>query len=74
MTSAFDSWADFFAMGGYAFYVWLALAMTLIPLAVLAGYTVLQHRMILRAVAQQHTREARRQAQRNNRGHHEFET
>ncbi|MCK8383889.1 heme exporter protein CcmD, partial [Erwinia amylovora] len=24
MTPALSSWPDFFAMGGYAFYVWLA--------------------------------------------------
>ena len=27
MTTAFASWSDFFAMGGYAFYVWLAVAL-----------------------------------------------
>ncbi|EAM3958497.1 heme exporter protein CcmD, partial [Salmonella enterica] len=24
MSPAFSSWSDFFAMGGYAFFVWLA--------------------------------------------------
>ncbi|EDU9328486.1 heme exporter protein CcmD, partial [Salmonella enterica subsp. enterica] len=24
MRTAFSSWSDFFAMGGYAFFVWLA--------------------------------------------------
>ena len=28
MTPAFASWNEFFAMGGYAFFVWLAVAMT----------------------------------------------
>ncbi|MCL9322220.1 heme exporter protein CcmD [Salmonella enterica subsp. enterica serovar Enteritidis] len=28
MSPAFSSWSDFFAMGGYAFFVWLAVAMT----------------------------------------------
>ncbi|MBS2693627.1 heme exporter protein CcmD, partial [Salmonella enterica subsp. enterica serovar 1,4,[5],12:i:-] len=32
MNAAFDSWPAFFAMGGYAFYVWLAVAVTLISL------------------------------------------
>lgn len=40
-------------MGGYAFYVWLAVAMTVAPLAALALHTVLQRRAILRGVAQQ---------------------
>ena len=35
MTPAFASWSDFFAMGGYALYVWLAVAMSVIPLVVL---------------------------------------
>ena len=28
MTPAFASWNEFFAMGGYAFFVWLAVVMT----------------------------------------------
>ncbi|MDN8599459.1 heme exporter protein CcmD [Citrobacter sp. S2-9] len=62
MTSAFASWSDFFAMGGYAFYVWLAVVMTLIPLVALVLHTALQHRAILRGVAQQNAREARMRA------------
>ena len=27
MTPAFASWNEFFAMGGYAFFVWLAVVM-----------------------------------------------
>ena len=49
MTPAFASWSDFFAMGGYALYVWLAVAMSVIPLVVLvllalllAGWTLRQ--------------------------------
>ncbi|ECC9488260.1 heme exporter protein CcmD [Salmonella enterica subsp. enterica] len=55
MSPAFSSWSDFFAMGGYAFFVWLAVAMTVAPL-------VLQRRAILRGVAQQRAREARMRA------------
>lgn len=46
-------------MGGYAFFVWLAVAMTVVPLAL---HTVLQRRAILRGVAQQRAREARMRA------------
>lgn len=53
-------------MGGYAFFVWLAVAMTVAPLALLALHTVLhtvlQRRAILRGVAQQRAREARMRA------------
>ncbi|EBH8867994.1 heme exporter protein CcmD [Salmonella enterica subsp. enterica serovar Ohio] len=69
MSPAFSSWSDFFAMGGYAFFVWLAVAMTVAPLALLALHTallalhtVLQRRAILRGVAQQRAREARMRA------------
>ncbi len=51
VSPAFSSWA-IFAMGGYAFFVWLAVAMTVAPLALLALHTVLQRRAILRGVAQ----------------------
>ena len=56
MNSAFTSWADFFAMGGYALYVWLSVAFTLGPLALLALDSWLQHRRVLREI----TREQRR--------------
>ncbi|MBC6557152.1 heme exporter protein CcmD [Citrobacter braakii] len=62
MTPAFASWSDFFAMGGYALYVWLAVAMTLIPMVALVLHSALQHRAILRGVAQQRAREARMRA------------
>ncbi|EAM9124408.1 heme exporter protein CcmD [Salmonella enterica subsp. enterica serovar Dublin] len=58
MSPAFSSWSDFFAMGGYAFFVWLAVAMTVAPLALLVLHTVLQRRAILRGRA----REARMRA------------
>lgn len=59
MNSAFASWDDFFVMGGYAFYVWLAVIMTLLPLAILALQSWYQHRAILRALAEQQIREIR---------------
>lgn len=59
VSPAFSSWSDFFAMGGYAFFVWLAVAITVAPLAL---HTVLQRRAILRGVAQQQAREARMRA------------
>ncbi len=48
-------------MGGYAFFVWLAVAMTVAPLVLLALHTVLQRRAILRGVAQQRMRAAQAQ-------------
>ncbi|EDJ6059358.1 heme exporter protein CcmD [Salmonella enterica] len=45
MSPAFSSWSDFFAMGGYAFFVWLAVAMTVAPLALLALQRAREARM-----------------------------
>ena len=39
MTPAFSSVAAFLAMGGYAFYVWLAVAATLLIFGVLTLHT-----------------------------------
>ena len=38
MTSAFHSWSDFWQMGGYAFYVWLAVAVTALSLLVVVWH------------------------------------
>ncbi|POU73610.1 heme exporter protein CcmD [Leclercia sp. LSNIH6] len=57
MNSAFASWADFFAMGGYALYVWLSVAFTLGPLALLALESWRQHRRLMRAIAREQRRE-----------------
>lgn len=59
MNSAFTNWADFFSMGGYAFYVWLAVAMTVIPLLALVVHTVSQQRIILKEAGRQQAREQR---------------
>lgn len=64
MTSAFASWSDFFAMGGYAFYVWLAVLMTIIPMAMLIVHSAMQHHTILRDIARQRAREVRMRAER----------
>ncbi len=51
-------------MGGYAFYVWLAVALTVLPLAALVAHSATLHRVILRDIARQRAREARRRAAR----------
>ncbi|HEY3591183.1 MAG TPA: heme exporter protein CcmD [Buttiauxella sp.] len=68
MSSAFSSWADFFAMGGYAFYVWLAVVLSFIPLLVLVVYTRMQRRTILQAVMRQQAREKRIKAAQQTKG------
>ncbi|UEM41174.1 heme exporter protein CcmD [Pectobacterium aquaticum] len=60
MNIAFTSWQDFFAMGGYAFYVWLAVVLTLLPLSVLVGHTLLSRRALLSDIRRQQAREQRK--------------
>ncbi|MEH6452198.1 MAG: heme exporter protein CcmD [Psychromonas sp.] len=47
---AFSSIADFFAMGGYGFYVWLAYGISLLSLAILIINTVVKRKQILNNV------------------------
>ncbi|MGE9553029.1 heme exporter protein CcmD [Erwinia amylovora] len=59
MTPAFTSWQAFFAMGGYAFYVWLAVVCTLIALGGLVVHTVIQRQQLLGEIRQRQSRERR---------------
>ncbi|TQI81501.1 heme exporter protein D [Serratia fonticola] len=59
MSAAFDSWQAFFAMGGYAFYVWLAVAATLLSLLGLFIHTLWQRKQLLAEVSRQASRERR---------------
>lgn len=61
MTPAFASWNEF-SQWRLRLFVWLAVAMTVIPLVILVVHSVMQHRAILRGVAQQRAREARLRA------------
>lgn len=65
MTPAFSSVSAFLAMGGYAFYVWLAVAATLAAFAFLTIHTVLQRRALFREVRRQQARERRIHAARS---------
>ena len=59
MTPAFSSFSAFWQMGGYAFYVWLSVAVTVVALVGLVGHTFWQHRMLLQAVRRQQRRDQR---------------
>ncbi|CAI0700932.1 MAG: heme exporter protein CcmD [Serratia proteamaculans] len=64
MNAAFTSWQGFFAMGGYAFYVWLAVAVTLLSLLGLVAHTFWQRRQLLDEIGRRQARERRiRQSQ-----------
>ncbi|MFU0885788.1 heme exporter protein CcmD [Kluyvera sichuanensis] len=60
MTPAFKHWNDFFAMGGYGLYIWLAVTLVLLALAGLICHTCWQRRAILQAIRRSHAREQRR--------------
>jgi heme exporter protein D len=60
MTPAFASWHDFWLMGGYAAYVWLAVGATLLPLLILLLQIRGQRKALLREIAQHQARQRRR--------------
>jgi len=53
------NWQAFFAMGGYAFYVWTAYGITLLVLAANIMIPVVQRRQFLRRQALKLSRSAR---------------
>ena len=55
----FDSIGDFFNMGGYAFYVWLAYGVTFSSLAVLVFQSARKKNKVLQQIAQKLAREER---------------
>ncbi|WP_299798712.1 heme exporter protein CcmD [uncultured Shewanella sp.] len=55
----FDSLADFFNMGGYAFYVWLAYGVTFLSLGILIVHSLRQKRKVLVGISQKIKREER---------------
>lgn len=68
MNIAFTSLQAFFAMGAYAFYVWLAAALTLLPICSLLGHTLWWCRVLLRDIRRQQAREQRKLKARHNSG------
>ncbi|WP_163922318.1 heme exporter protein CcmD [Raoultella planticola] len=59
MTPAFSSAAAFLAMGGYALYVWLAVAAMLLIFGFLTLHTCWQRRALFRELSRQQARERR---------------
>ncbi|MCG9714805.1 heme exporter protein CcmD [Shewanella insulae] len=61
----FDSLADFFNMGGYAFYVWLSYGITAFALGTLIVMSLRQKRKILTEISKKMQREERLKANRS---------
>ena len=55
----FQSWSDFWAMGGYGLFVWLSFGITYALLVALIGYSHYQQRQFKRQLAQKLAREQR---------------
>jgi len=53
----FDSFSDFFAMGGHAFYVWWSYGITFVLLSGLCVMSVLKRKSLLTQIHQQHQHE-----------------
>jgi len=58
----FQSWSDFFNMGGYGFYVWLSYGVSLLAILGLVINSYKGKNAILRDVKQEQAREARLKA------------
>ncbi|CAM4206920.1 MULTISPECIES: heme exporter protein CcmD [Shewanella] len=61
----FDSLAEFFNMGGYAFYVWLSYGITAFALGTLIVVSLRQKRKILTEISKKMQREERLKANRS---------
>ncbi|MFA9500677.1 heme exporter protein CcmD [Mannheimia sp. E30BD] len=57
MTFQFESISDFFAMGGYGFYVWLSYAVTFIAMGGLIWLSRREHKAILAQAKKELARE-----------------
>jgi len=58
----FDSFSAFIAMGGYGFYVWLAVAFSLLTLGTLTVTTIVKRRQIINEIKNKHQRIERMRA------------
>ncbi|HEY0924834.1 heme exporter protein CcmD [Rheinheimera pacifica] len=57
----FQSWAEFWAMGGYGLFVWLSFGSSYVMLAALAWYSQYQHKQFKRQLSAKLAREKRLQ-------------
>lgn len=55
----FDSWQDFWHMGGYAMYVWLSFGATFVGMLGLVVHSNLAHKLLVRHAGEEFERRAR---------------
>ena len=70
----FQTWNDFFNMGGYGFYVWLSYGISLVAIVALIVQIVKQHKTVLQSVLREAQREVRLQQADNKEIHYESKT
>jgi len=58
----FDSFSAFLAMGGYGFYVWLAVGFSVLTLGTLTVATIIKRRQIINEIKNKHQRIQRMRA------------
>jgi heme exporter protein D len=56
MRMKFSNWSEFFQMGGYALYVWMAYGLTLVVLGTVIIALLLRHRRLQRDMARRKRR------------------
>ena len=67
----FDSFSDFLAMGGHAFYVWWSYGITFALLIGLTLVSVLKRKSLLTKIAEQHKHEQKLKAMRKDKRNNE---
>ena len=55
----FESLADFWAMGGYAFYVWLSFGVALLAMLVISAISALEHKQLMKQIIAEQQRKIR---------------
>lgn len=55
----FQSWNDFWAMGGYGFYVWLSYGISLLTIVILIAQSVVGKKKVFESVRREQQREQR---------------
>lgn len=61
----FETWSDFFNMGGYGLYVWLSYGISFVAIVLLGLQSLYARRAILREVQREEQRLARQQQAKN---------
>ncbi|OOS00223.1 heme exporter protein CcmD [Haemophilus paracuniculus] len=55
----FQSWSEFWAMGGYGFYVWLSYGISLLTIVILIAQSVRGKKKVFESVRREQQREQR---------------